>query len=106
VHVAHDCQVGADVEIGASAVLCGHVTVGDGARISGLAFVRPFITIGAGARIGGGAVVVKDVPPGEVWAGVPARPLKKAQDSETVDLSQDWERYGEACEEARARAAL
>jgi serine O-acetyltransferase len=32
-------------------------------------------TIGAGAIIGANAVVTKDVPPGEVWAGVPARKI-------------------------------
>lgn len=36
------------------------------------------ITIGAGALIGAGSVVTRDVPPGEVWCGNPARFLKKA----------------------------
>jgi maltose O-acetyltransferase len=39
------------------------------------ACVRPFINVGAGARIGAGAVVVKDVEPGAVVVGNPARPL-------------------------------
>jgi acetyltransferase-like isoleucine patch superfamily enzyme len=38
--------------------------------------VRPYITIGDGARLGAGAVVITDVPAGEVWAGNPARPLR------------------------------
>jgi len=36
------------------------------------------ITIGKGALIGAGSVVTRDVPPGEVWCGNPARFLKKA----------------------------
>jgi acetyltransferase-like isoleucine patch superfamily enzyme len=40
------------------------------------------ITIGEEAVIGIGAVVTKDVPPGEVWAGNPARFIKKVPASE------------------------
>ena len=31
------------------------------------------VTIGKGSVIGAGSVVLQDVPPGEVWAGVPAK---------------------------------
>ena len=34
------------------------------------------ITIGEGAIIGIGSVVTKNVPPGEIWAGNPARKIK------------------------------
>lgn len=76
-HIGHDCFVGDDCEFAAGVVLAGHVTVGNRVRIGVNACVRPFITIGDGARIGAGAVVVKDVPAGEVWAGNPARKLGK-----------------------------
>ncbi len=33
------------------------------------------LTIGDGATVGAGSVVTHDIPPGEVWAGNPARPL-------------------------------
>lgn len=31
------------------------------------------VTIGAGAVVGASSVVTRDVPPGEIWAGAPAR---------------------------------
>ena len=34
--------------------------------------ITPGVTIGNGAVIGSGAVVTRDVPPFEIWAGVPA----------------------------------
>ena len=44
-----------------------------GARIGAAVTVLPGVTIGEGAVVGAGAVVTKDVPPGEMWIGVPAR---------------------------------
>lgn len=52
-------------------VLGDDVVVGAGARILGP------VRIGAGAVIGANAVVVDDVAPGEVVAGIPARPLPR-----------------------------
>lgn len=78
-HVGHDVQIGDDCEIGAGVVICGEVVIGNGVRIGGNTWIRPQIRIGDGARIGGGAVVVKDIPAGEVWAGNPAKPLRKGR---------------------------
>jgi len=39
------------------------------------AVVMPGVTIGEGTVIGAGAVVTKDVPAWEIWAGVPARKI-------------------------------
>lgn len=76
VHVGHDAKIGADCELAPGTVIAGHVKVGDGVRFGVNSCVRPFITIGSGARIGAGAVVVKDVEPGTVVAGNPARRLE------------------------------
>jgi acyl-[acyl carrier protein]--UDP-N-acetylglucosamine O-acyltransferase len=79
VYVGHDAVIGADCELAPGTVIAGHVKLGDGVRTGVNACVRPFINVGAGARIGAGAVVVKDVEPGVVVAGNPARPLPPKQ---------------------------
>lgn len=51
----------------------GPPSLGDGVYIGCGASILGEIEVGDGARIGAGAVVVRDVPPGTVAVGVPAR---------------------------------
>ena len=76
VNIGHNCRVGAHVFIGAGAVLNGSVEVGDGVWIGGNSVIRQHIKIGERALVGIGSVVVKDVSPGSVFVGNPARLLK------------------------------
>lgn len=48
------------------------------------AIVKTGVTIGDGAVIGAGSVVTKDVPPYAIWAGAPAREIRKRFDEQTV----------------------
>jgi acyl-[acyl carrier protein]--UDP-N-acetylglucosamine O-acyltransferase len=75
-HVGHDALLGAGCELATGVIIGGHAELGDRVRIGVGAMVQPYIKIGTGARIGSGAVVTKDVPPGEVWAGVPAKKMR------------------------------
>ncbi len=66
------------------ATLCAGVTLGGSVRIGSAAYLgmacslKEGVQVGAGALIGMGAVVLADVPAGQTWVGVPARPLNHA----------------------------
>jgi len=55
--------------------VCQRTFVEDGASIGSGSTILSGITIGAGAMVGAGSVVTRDVPPGAVVAGNPARLL-------------------------------
>jgi len=73
VHVGHDVEIGPICTVVAHAVLCGHVTLERNVYVGAGALIRQRLRIGEGALIGMGAVVTKDVPPGVIVAGNPAR---------------------------------
>lgn len=77
--VEHDCRVGDFTHVASGAILGGNVMLGDYAHIGSGAVVLQSLFIGDGAIIGSGAVVTRDVPPGDVVAGVPAKRLNKTQ---------------------------
>ncbi len=52
------------------------VVLEDGCDLGVGAIVLPGVTVGRAAQVGAGAVVTRDVAPGAVVAGVPARPLR------------------------------
>ncbi len=74
----HDDSVGSYSTFTARVALAGGVTVGECAYLGSGALVKEGVSIGEGALVGMGAVVLKDVPPKEVWAGVPARKLTRS----------------------------
>lgn len=58
--------------------------IGNDVWIGSGCFIKGGVTIGDGAVIGMGSVVTHDVPPYEVWAGNPAKLIKKRFDDETI----------------------
>jgi UDP-3-O-[3-hydroxymyristoyl] glucosamine N-acyltransferase len=76
-HVAHNCTIGRGVLIAAFGGISGSTELGDGVTLGGRVGIADHRKIGAGATLAGGAAVFQDVPPGEVWSGYPAKPLRK-----------------------------
>lgn len=71
--LTHDDVLEDGVTLASGVRVSGAVHLGRDAYVGAGALVREGVTVGAGAVIGMGAVVTRDVPAGEVWAGVPAR---------------------------------
>src|ERR671932_787258 len=55
------------------------------ARVGGAAVLCPGVEVGEEAFVGAGAVVVKDVPPGVVVVGNPARKIREVPEEELLE---------------------
>jgi UDP-3-O-[3-hydroxymyristoyl] glucosamine N-acyltransferase len=95
VQIAHNVRLGRNCVLAAQTGISGSVTIGDFAMFGGRAGVADHIEIGSGAKIAAAAGVMKSVPAGEVWCGVPARPLRRFM-RETAWLAKSAQARGEA----------
>lgn len=71
--VDHHCHIQAHSHIAPGSVLCGNVSVGNGAFIGAGAVITQGVSLGNGSVVGAGAVVVSDVKSNTTVKGVPAR---------------------------------
>ena len=76
----HAARVGYDDdEIADGVTSAGHASLGGTVTVGECAYfeqgLREGLSIGARAVVGMGAVVLRSVPAGEIWAGVPARKI-------------------------------
>lgn len=71
--IGHDCELGDFVSVNPGAVVSGGVLVSDGVLIGAAATVLQGLTVGSASTIGAAACVTKNVAPGAVVKGVPAK---------------------------------
>jgi UDP-3-O-[3-hydroxymyristoyl] glucosamine N-acyltransferase len=81
--IDNQVQIAHNVRLGRSCVLAGHVgisgscIVGDGVRFGGRAGIADHVNIGDGAQVMAAAGVMRDIPAGETWGGLPAMPRRQ-----------------------------
>lgn len=55
----------------------GHVKISDGAFIGAASIICNTVVIGKNSIVGAGSVVTRNIPDNEIWAGSPAKFIKK-----------------------------
>jgi sugar O-acyltransferase (sialic acid O-acetyltransferase NeuD family) len=80
--IDHDNVIGDHVFFSSGVHTAGLVRIESGVYIGPGAVIGSQCRIGAGSIVGAGAVVIEDVPPGCLVAGVPARKLKSVEEWE------------------------
>jgi len=104
--IGETAQIGDDVTIYQCVTLGGtnptdgvagkrHPTLSNGVVVGSGAQVLGPITVGEGARIGANAVVTRDVAPGSIMVGIPAKPVLV----DATDARPGFVPYGTPCSE-------
>jgi UDP-3-O-[3-hydroxymyristoyl] glucosamine N-acyltransferase len=77
VQIAHNVSIGRHCLIAALTGIAGSCTFGDHAMVGGQAAFADHTHVGEGAQIAARSGVMHDVPAGERWGGVPAKPIRQ-----------------------------
>ena len=78
VQIGHNVQIGRFCAISGQTGIAGSAILGDGVIVGGKVAVRDNVTVGSGSRLAACSAVMNDVPPGQDWAGYPARDARIA----------------------------
>ncbi len=77
VQIAHNVEIGARCIIVSQAGIAGSCKIGDGVVVGGQVGLADHVTVGDGAQIAAKTGVMRDIGPGEVVMGYPARPIRQ-----------------------------
>lgn len=72
----HNVVIGRHCIIVAQVGIAGSATIGDGVIVGPRVGISSHLTVGDGSQIAGAAIVLKDLPPGGRWGGIPAKPAR------------------------------
>jgi UDP-3-O-[3-hydroxymyristoyl] glucosamine N-acyltransferase len=76
VQVGHNVRIGRHCGIVSGVGIAGSTRIGNGVMIGGASGVNGHISIGDGVQIAAMSGVVADIPAGQTYGGIPARPIK------------------------------
>jgi UDP-3-O-[3-hydroxymyristoyl] glucosamine N-acyltransferase len=93
--IAHNCRIGRHNLICSQVGIAGSCVTGDYVVLAGQVGLRDHIQIGDRAMLGAKAGVMRDVPPGGVFLGIPATPereqmLKQAAWAKLPELRKEF----------------
>lgn len=76
VQIGHNVRIGRHCAIAAHAGLSGSVELGDYVQLGGRAGLADHVRVGDRAQLAAYSGLMHDVPPGEIWGGIPAQPVR------------------------------
>jgi len=77
VQIAHNVRIGRFCLIAAHCGISGSCIIGDGTQLGGRVGLADHLKIGSGVQIAAASGVMNDIPDGEKWGGIPARPFRQ-----------------------------
>jgi UDP-3-O-[3-hydroxymyristoyl] glucosamine N-acyltransferase len=77
VQIGHNVRLGRNCAVAAHTGISGSSLIGDGVRFGGRAGIADHVVIGDGAQVMAAAGVMREIPAGETWGGVPAMPARQ-----------------------------
>ena len=77
VQIAHNVRLGRGCLLAAHTGISGSVVAGDGVQFGGRAGIADHVKIGDRAKVAAAAGVMTDIAPGEMVAGLPAKPVRQ-----------------------------
>jgi len=84
VSIAHNVQIGRRCLLTEGAIVGGSVKIGDECWLGLNSTVKQKVKIGNNALVAAGACVLKDVPDGDIVAGIPAKSIKEKVSSDRL----------------------
>lgn len=77
VQIAHNVRIGRRCILAAQVGIAGSTTVEDDVGIGGQSAIAGHLLLGRGAQLAAASRLMRDIPAGERWGGMPAKPLRE-----------------------------